>query len=88
MLGVSTKDVSSIVIVVLLLNALINNQISRLRSCGIQALAISVKDKKNNVEEAADGATDESYQCDFTNLCEIANWLMETTILSSLIQSP
>ena len=30
-----------------------------------------MKDKKGNVEEAADGATDESYKCDFTNLCEI-----------------
>ena len=72
--GISTKDVSSIVIVVSPLNALINNQISRLQSCGIQASAISVKDKKDNidnVEEAEDGTTDESYECDFTNLCEI-----------------
>ena len=56
------------------LNTLINNQISQLRSCGIQASAISVKSKKDsidNVEEAQDRTTDESYKCDFTNLCEI-----------------
>ena len=72
LLGISAKDVSSTVIVVSPLNALINNQICRLRSCGIQASTISVKDKlKDNFEEAADEETDDFYECDFINLCEI-----------------
>ena len=64
-LGITAKEVSSIIIVISPLNALIQDQISRLGLSGLRASAISVKDVKNPVEENVDS----SYDCDF-RLCE------------------
>ena len=64
-LGITAKEVSSIIIVISLLNALIQDQISRLGLSGLRASTISVKDVKNPVEENVDS----SYDCDF-RLCE------------------
>ena len=64
-LGITAKEVSSIIIVISPLNALIQDQISRLGLSGLRASAISVKDVKNPFEENVDS----SYDCDF-RLCE------------------
>ena len=90
--GISTKDVSFIVIVVSPLNALINNQISRLQSCGIQASAISVKDKKDNIDNVESKKPKTEQQTNHTNAILLiyvksTSCLMDTTILCSLIQS-
>lgn len=60
-------DVSSIVIVVCPLNALIKNQIFRLRSSGVQASAISVNYGHDSAEELELYDQDQSdrYECEF-----------------------
>ena len=60
-LGINAKEVSSFILVILPLNALIQDQISRLGLSGLRASAISVKDVKNPVEENVGS----SYDCDF-----------------------
>ena len=65
-LGTTAKEVSSIIIVISPLNALIQDQISRLGLSGLRASAISVKDVKNIPDEED---FDSSYDCDF-RLCE------------------
>ena len=64
-LGITAKEVSSIIIVISPLNTLIQDQISRLGLSGLRASAISVKDVKNPVEENVDS----SYDCDL-RLCK------------------
>ena len=64
--GITVKEVSSIIIVISPLNALIQDQISRLGLSGLRASAISVKDVKNTPDEEN---FDSSYDCDF-RLCE------------------
>ena len=69
--GICTEDVSTIVIVVSPLNSLIQDQISRLKSCGLRASAISIN--IGELEEITDndvnlGSTP-LYNCDF-RLCE------------------
>ena len=65
-LGITAKEVSSIIIVISPLNALIQDQISRLGLSGLRASAISVKDVKNIPDEEN---FDSSYDFDF-KLCE------------------
>ena len=64
-LGITAKELSSIIIVISPLNTLIQDQISRLGLSGLRASAISVKDVKNPVEENVDS----SYDCDL-RLCK------------------
>ena len=68
--GICTETVSSIVIVVSPLNSLIQDQISRLKSCGLRASAISINVRES--EEIMDDAVNldsTPYDCDL-RLCE------------------
>ena len=71
--GISTQDVSSIVIVVSPLNSLIQDQISRLKASGLRASAISVNIRKEifhgEITDDAVNLDGTPYDCDL-RLCE------------------
>ena len=68
--GICTEDVSSIVIVVSPLNSLIQDQISRLKSGGLRASAISINNRELDEITNDDVNLDSTpYNCDF-KLCE------------------
>ena len=62
---VDVSAVMTIVIVVSPLNALINNQISRLKQCGLRASVLTVKATEDN-----DDDSDTIFQCDFESCDE------------------